>query len=139
MQPGHPFCLANRQDCMRAAMLDMSKIEGVYCDLRSILGKVPKTLDWCNAMEKEHLAADALHNITQLVTRDTPYQVPAPFQTEGTIDSLIEWFRNHTKTLGTAWSQYRHAERLARLIECSLMQVQEHIQGGDRTASAAVC
>ena len=137
--PGHPLGLVDRQDSLKAAMLDAHKISDVKADLHSVLSKVPKSQDWVKAVEKEHLALDEVWGIIRLVRGEAHQKARMSFRCERTIDSLVETFRDHTENLqGTKW-QHHHAQRLAKLIECLLMQIQEHTHGGNRNASATVC
>jgi hypothetical protein len=136
--PGHPLCLANRQDSLKAAMLDASKIDDIKLDLRSVLSKVPQSSDWNKVVKKERIAPDDIEAIIRLVKGDVPSKVNWFPQSERNIDTLVERFRELTGTLQSTKGRYCHAHRLAKLIECLLMQIQEHIYGGDKNASVIV-
>ena len=136
--PGHPLYLADRQDSLKAAMLDASKIEDIKLDLHSVLSKVPQSSDWNNVVEKERIAPDDIEGIIRLVKGDVPSKVTWFPQSERTIDTLVERFRQFTGTLQSSKGRYCHAHRLAKLIECLLMLIQEHINGGNKNASVIV-
>ena len=136
--PGHPLCLTNRQDSLKAAMLDTFKIDDIKVDLRSVLSKVPQSFDWSESVKKQRIAPDDIEEIIRLVKGDVPSNVTLFPRSARIIDTLVERYRRLTKNLQSNKVSYSNAHRLAKLIECLLMLIQEHIDGGDKNASIIV-
>ena len=135
----HPLCISGRQDSLKTALLNPSKVDSINRDVRSVLSSVPKPEDWCTVVKEKHLGASDVLQIIRLATGDLPRTISSSVpSTHTSIANMITCLREHAQALRSTGVLYHYARQLTDLLVCSLMQVQEHISGGDRAASVAV-
>ena len=132
----HPLCLPNRQDSLRAAMLDNSKIASIISDINDIMSPVSKS--WTIETEKKKVTADELPKIIRLVMEEEPERTDTSPSPEDTLVDLIARFRARAVTLRSQKTYCQQAQRLSKFIEISLIQVREYIRGDGKVASKAV-
>ncbi|KAL9611290.1 MAG: hypothetical protein Q9167_004054 [Letrouitia subvulpina] len=136
----HPLYLPNRSDSLRAAMLDDSKITSIKSDLEAVLSPVKKPENQHKDTKKKGVKSIDVLQTIQLVMKEPPKKHPTNLTSSpgNTITDVISKFRLRAEALHYEKMLHQHAQRLAKFIEISLVQIQEYMQGNDRSASAAI-
>ena len=133
----HPMRLPQREDYLQAQVLTLEKIFSINTELDVVMSKVPKSGAWSAAIEKKQLAVADIQEVIRLVKGEAPAEVRSCLS-GGTLTTLIAGFHDHAAAMRSRQGQHGHAGRLAKLIEYSLMQIQEYQDGGNKAASTAV-
>ena len=135
---GDPLCVSDRQDSLKAAMLDKQKVTEIVDDVGAVLKKVPSPSDWGKMAKKKSLLPHNMTEIVRLVMGEGLKGSNKDLCAEKNIEDLINSFRDHSRTLKAQECHLRHVRRLAWLVDGLLMRVHEFVWGDNRTASTAV-